>query len=129
MLDFPFLVTPTGLKILRRYVQWIKYSVCCTNLVLLPFHRLRIKNSHRPEMQNAHPKGEHFTRVTPTGFKPVTAGAEIQCAIQLRHGAIWGRWCDTSSKGQLRHGAILKLMLFQGSKITEISSENTRTST
>lgn len=25
--------------------------------------------------------------VTPTGFKPVTAGAEIQCAIQLRHGA------------------------------------------
>ena len=29
-------------------------------------------------------------RVTPTGFKPVTAGAEIQCAIQLRHGAIFG---------------------------------------
>ncbi len=28
--------------------------------------------------------------VTPTGFKPVTAGAEIQCAIQLRHGAIFG---------------------------------------
>ncbi len=33
-------------------------------------------------------------RVTPTGFKPVTAGAEIQCAIQLRHGAIFGKWCD-----------------------------------
>ena len=25
--------------------------------------------------------------VTPIGFKPITAGAEIQCAIQLRHGA------------------------------------------
>ena len=28
-----------------------------------------------------------FISVTPTGFKPVTAGAEIQCAIQLRHEA------------------------------------------
>ena len=26
--------------------------------------------------------------VTPAGFKPATAGAEIQCAIQLRHEAI-----------------------------------------
>ena len=25
------------------------------------------------------------SRVTPAGFKPATAGAEIQCAIQLRH--------------------------------------------
>ena len=25
--------------------------------------------------------------VTPVGFKPTTAGAEIQCAIQLRHEA------------------------------------------
>ena len=33
------------------------------------------------------PKREAFLFVTPTGFKPVTAGAEIQCAIQLRHGA------------------------------------------
>ncbi len=27
-------------------------------------------------------------RVTPTGFKPVTAGAEIQNSIQLNYGAI-----------------------------------------
>ena len=27
--------------------------------------------------------------VTPIGFKPITAGAEIQCAIQLRHGAFF----------------------------------------
>ena len=26
-------------------------------------------------------------KVTPAGFKPATAGAEIQCAIQLRHEA------------------------------------------
>ena len=26
--------------------------------------------------------------VTPAGFKPATAGAEIQCAIQLRHRAL-----------------------------------------
>jgi hypothetical protein len=26
--------------------------------------------------------------VTPVGFKPTTAGAEIQCAIQLRHEAL-----------------------------------------
>lgn len=30
-----------------------------------------------------------FIRVTPIGFKPITAGAEIQCAIQLRHGAFF----------------------------------------
>ena len=29
--------------------------------------------------------------VTPAGFKPATAGAEIQCAIQLRHEAISGK--------------------------------------
>ena len=27
--------------------------------------------------------------VTPVGFKPTTAGAEIQCAIQLRHEAFF----------------------------------------
>ncbi len=27
--------------------------------------------------------------VTPVGFKPTTAGAEIQCAIQLRHEALY----------------------------------------
>jgi hypothetical protein len=27
--------------------------------------------------------------VTPVGFKPTTAGAEIQCAIQLRHEAFY----------------------------------------
>ena len=26
--------------------------------------------------------------VTPAGFKPATAGAEIQCSIQLSYGAI-----------------------------------------
>ena len=30
-------------------------------------------------------------KVTPAGFKPATAGAEIQCAIQLRHEAIWSK--------------------------------------
>jgi hypothetical protein len=61
--------------------------------------------------------------VTPIGFKPITAGAEIQCAIQLRHGAIFlasganpKRTIAPRShffwrvvqilKGQLRHGAI-----------------------
>ena len=33
-------------------------------------------------------------RVSPAGFKPATAGAEIQCAIQLRHGAIFTEWSD-----------------------------------
>ena len=32
--------------------------------------------------------GDALISVTPTGFKPVTARAEIWCAIQLRHGAI-----------------------------------------
>ena len=27
-------------------------------------------------------------KVTPAGFKPATAGAEIQCSIQLSYGAI-----------------------------------------
>lgn len=37
-----------------------------------------------------------FIRVTPIGFKPITAGAEIQCAIQLRHGAFFfGEWCKS----------------------------------
>lgn len=30
-----------------------------------------------------------YINVTPIGFKPITAGAEIQCAIQLRHGAFF----------------------------------------
>ena len=30
-----------------------------------------------------------FIIVTPVGFKPTTAGAEIQCAIQLRHEAFY----------------------------------------
>ncbi len=36
--------------------------------------------------------------VTPIGFKPITAGAEIQCAIQLRHGAFFGEWCKSNYK-------------------------------
>jgi hypothetical protein len=36
-----------------------------------------------------------FCFVTPIGFKPITAGAEIQCAIQLRHGAFFGEWCKS----------------------------------
>ena len=43
--------------------------------------------------------------VTPIGFKPITAGAEIQCAIQLRHGAFFfGEWYKSLFL-RLRHGA------------------------
>lgn len=41
---------------------------------------------------------DHFSAlVTPTGFKPVTAGAEIQCSIQLSYGAICGIRSETTS--------------------------------
>jgi hypothetical protein len=40
-----------------------------------------------------------FCFVTPTGFKPVTAGAEIQCAIQLRHGALLASGANPIFKG------------------------------
>ncbi len=40
-----------------------------------------------------------FMFVTPTGFKPVTAGAEIQCAIQLRHGALLASGANPIFKG------------------------------
>ncbi len=55
-------------------------------------------------------KGLTLYFVTPTGFKPVTAGAEIQCAIQLRHGAFFWRVVQIL-KGQLRHGASLSIRL------------------
>ncbi|MEY4521371.1 MAG: hypothetical protein RIT10_556 [Bacteroidota bacterium] len=42
--------------------------------------------------------------VTPIGFKPITAGAEIQCAIQLRHGAFFWRVVQILFS-RLRHGA------------------------
>ena len=41
-------------------------------------------------------------RVTLTGFKPVTAGAEIQCAIQLRHRAFLDCGATKCFKFQLR---------------------------
>ena len=42
--------------------------------------------------------------VTPIGFKPITAGAEIQCAIQLRHGAFFLA-SGAHPFSRLRHGA------------------------
>lgn len=35
------------------------------------------------------PVNQFSDLVTPVGFKPTTAGAEIQCAIQLRHEALY----------------------------------------
>ncbi len=48
--------------------------------------------------------------VTLTGFKPVTAGAEIQCAIQLRHRAIFLTEKQKRFKKQLCHP--IKIAIF-----------------
>ena len=74
-MSFSLLLTPTGLPLFGRCFRILDAQV------KPGFHPLKVPKQKKP------PKREAFLFVTPTGFKPVTAGAEIQCAIQLRHGA------------------------------------------
>ena len=56
-------------------------------IVLTIFSAIPLLSKDLAKIKSGEPVdfNQFSARVSPAGFKPATAGAEIQCAIQLRH--------------------------------------------